>query len=309
MRASTSSSDEERRTRAWLYSQSGRDVRLVTCSRRGRRGWRPSSEGGGDEDAEQDGEELVDPAAAALHLVQAVEVEHRRPEERDQGQEEQVARERGHALGTRAATSSTSVGMEAEEVGEEPGQDRGDHVHQDEHGDHEPGLGLHHVGGVRLRTNSSARASSTKARKRASNTWRLWASARARSAAVLNRRPPMSQRRPEGEAARRFVEDHACLPGKSPTPRPPPSAKTTAGRPQAMASRGTIPKSSTLGHDHRPAAAVEVAQGRRRRRGPGTRVWRPARARSRAVLRTRRRRPSGGAARPRYASRTSSIRL
>ena len=56
------------------------------------------------------------------------------------------------------------------------GQDGGEHVHQDENADHDSRLELHHVGEW-VGTNPSARASSTKARKRASNTWRLWASA------------------------------------------------------------------------------------------------------------------------------------
>src|SRR6185503_5021261 len=122
-----------------------------------------------DEHAEEDREELVDPAAAALELVEPVEIEDGRPQHDDHGDEDEVARESGHALAG-GERLEHEVRVEAKEVGEDPGQNGGHRVHQDEYADHDPRLELHHVGEW---ANPSARTSSTKARKRASNTWRL----------------------------------------------------------------------------------------------------------------------------------------
>ncbi len=84
---------------------------------------RAQGQGGGGQDGEEDREELVDAAAAAPELVEAVEVEDRRPEQRHQGQEQEVAREGGDALGDRDDPADR-VGLEPQEVGEEPGERR-----------------------------------------------------------------------------------------------------------------------------------------------------------------------------------------
>src|SRR6185295_4619040 len=81
----------------------------------------PQGQGGGDEDAEQDGEELVDAAAAALDLVEAVEIEDHGPEHGDEREQQEVPGDGGHALGD-GQVDGDEVGVEAKEVGRDPGQ-------------------------------------------------------------------------------------------------------------------------------------------------------------------------------------------
>ena len=181
-----------------------------------------------------------------LHLVEAVEVEHRRPEQRDHGQQQQVARERGHALGDGQVRRATRLGVEAEEVGERarPGSWRATSTRTNT-ADHHAGLELHHGASVGRPAPPGPR--STKARKRASKTWRLWASARARSAAVLKR--SASERVNGGPQRRRrgLVEDDARLARGRPTPARRPRRRRPPGARRPWPRAGTIPKSSTPG--------------------------------------------------------------
>ena len=103
-------------------------------------------------------------------------------------------------------------------------------------------------------------ASSTKARMRSSKTSRRCASALARSASLSKRgRFEGSRRR---RAGRRRVGSWKTRPVRpcSTVSAPPPSPKTTAGRPQARASSGTMPEVLDPGHQDGAAAAVELAQ-------------------------------------------------
>jgi len=84
-----------------------RDVRLELVIDADVEG-RPEEESRPDEHAEQDGEELVDPAPAALELVEAVEIEHGRPEDDDDGDEDEVTRQRGTPLVTGSASITKS---------------------------------------------------------------------------------------------------------------------------------------------------------------------------------------------------------
>ena len=109
-------------------------------------------------------------AAAAPELVEAVEIQHGRPEDDDDRHEDEVARQRGHALGDGQRLDTRSA-VEAEEVGEDPGQRWTRRPPATKYADHDPRLELHHVGEVGEPVRQEPPP--TKARKRASNTWRL----------------------------------------------------------------------------------------------------------------------------------------
>ena len=136
------------------------------------------------------------------------------------------------------------VGVEAEVVGEKPGDDRRRHVDRHVDGHQLPRLGSQHPG-----RRPSGRAAVVRSKCAHAGPRRppgRGASAWARRASLSKR---AVRREDDGGAqgrGRRLVEEQAGRPGWT-VSAPPPSAKTMAGRPQAMASRGTMPKSSTPG--------------------------------------------------------------
>ena len=130
------------------------------------------------------------------------------------------------------------------------------------------------------RRGCSGRSAGTATRTPRGRALRAWA----RSVTLLKPTPSNRSTAARREAAVGSRKTRPVRPGIT-VSSPPPSPKTTAGRPQAMASRGTMPKSSTPGMTTARQPAVEVAQGAR----PTTRPGRSPRAAP-----ARRRRASSG---------------
>ncbi len=204
----------------------------------------PHAEHDGDDAADEHGEEVVHARTAAPKPVEALEVV---------GEDDEAGHERQHldvALERRVALRDGQAALEAQHVGQHEGQ-RGEHrVGHDVEGDEQPVVSLYHEAspaGADIVSSISVRN----------------ALAEARAAERLGVPPD------GGGVERRAERPRECRPPAPPaisdgtstpvTPSTtvssaPPRPSATTGRPQAWASTGTMPKSSSPGSRTTPAS-------------------------------------------------------